>query len=74
MVRSTCLAVDAGLPDVLQTPLGWQEGPGPGGEVPGLRPRRTLPRAGAADRCTWKVRGPSGGRTRAAGEASRARV
>lgn len=27
MVRSTCLAVDAGLPDVLQTPPGWRKGP-----------------------------------------------
>lgn len=59
MVRSTRLAVDAGLPDVLQTSPGWQEGPGPGGAVPGLRPRRALPCAGAADGCTWKVRGPS---------------
>lgn len=46
MVRSTCLAVDAGLPDVLQTPPGWRKGPGPGGAVPGLRPRRALPCAG----------------------------
>lgn len=54
MVRSTRLAVDAGLPDVLQTSPGWQEGPGPGSVVPGLRPRRALPRAGAGDRCTKK--------------------
>ena len=67
MVRSTCLAVDAGLPDVLQTPPGWREGP-----VAGRRSARpaapaSLALCGAADRCTKKCAARQNGRRPRAG-------